>query len=314
MQICDRCYSPLESGGQCDNCSNSTVDYGSKKSKFNLSPRLLISAAAVVALFSAGILAFSLGEDRNLPGELAAPIDEVEQANEPDIATDHESNEEHTHDQEQKLSPGREFSVIFEGETTDTMPRWDPCRNYTYAINKGSFEVEDYIVRDGFEVNDTELLRASFERAKELSGLSFLYLSKTADNYEQKKAYETNLGVAEVLVQYLREDDYLVAAGQSGLSTSIAFAGPLAEGITGETGYLVAGRIVINVDEIERLLDEGREDVIATAYLHEIGHLIGLGHVEDPEALMFGGPSYLDSMSEGDILGFEWAGSGPCNE
>lgn len=312
MQICDKCYSPIESGGECDNCSPTALDYASEKTKTRLKPITLISAASVVAVLSAGIFVFSLGEDTNPQTDSVSSSDPSDQNNQPEVVPDPEPAEARSHDQEVELSPGKEFSVIFDNETAETMPRWDPCKSYSYAINKGSFEVDEYIVRDGFEVNDGDLLRESFKRAQELSGLRFLYLSKTADNYEQNKAYETNLGVAEVLVQYLREDDYLVAASESGISTSIAFAGPLSQGIVGETGYLVAGRIVINADEIDRLLDDGREEVISTAYLHEIGHLIGLGHVENPDALMFGGNSYFSSFTEGDRLGFEWAGEGPC--
>lgn len=315
MQICNSCYSPLEDGDSCENCSSLDTQFDSGGNKFKISPKILFSFSAVVAVLASAFLVLGLAQDAAPPTGTATKSptsDDSRQTSQSEDPSDPESTDGHSHNHDVDLSPGREFSVIFDGESPETMPRWDPCKNYTYAMNKDSFELEGYLVRDGFETNDGDLLREAFERAEELSGLRFSYLSKTVDSYDQRKAYETNLGTADVLVQYLREDEYNIAASQTGLSTSIAFAGPLAEGIVGETGYLVAGRIVINVDEIEQLIDQGREEVVAAAYLHEIGHLIGLGHVDNPDALMFGGPSYLSSLSEGDVLGFEWAGSGPC--
>ena len=314
MQICENCYSPIESGGSCENCSVPIGDVRQAGPGFKITPAILISSAAIVAMLSVGLVALTLG-DSSQPTDQAYEQDTPSQSvDNSQIESDPESIEDHSHNgyEVPELKPGTEFTVIFEDETPETMPRWDPCTSPTYAINKGSFGPAEKIVRDGFELSDGDLLRQAFDRTAELSGLRFLYLSKTSDTYQKSENYSTNLGNADVLVQYLREDEYLVAAEESGLSTSIAFAGPLARRVIGETGYLVAGRIVINADEIQRLLDEGREDVIATAYLHEIGHLIGLGHVENPEALMFGGPSYLDSFTEGDKLGFEWAGDGPC--
>jgi hypothetical protein len=314
MQICENCYSPVESGESCENCSASTNDDPQAKSRFRITPVILVSSAAVVALISSGLVVLSM-DDPGQPANQASqqepppqPADNSQIESEPETVENHS----HNHGEALELKPGGEFTVIFEDETPETMPRWDPCTFPTYAINKGSSEPAENIVRDGFELDDADLLRQAFERTEELSGLRFLYLSKTSDTYEKSEDYSTNLGKADVLVQYLREDEYRVAAEESGLSTSIAFAGPLARRVIGETGYLVAGRIIINADEIQRLLDEGREEIIAAAYLHEIGHLIGLGHVENPDALMFGGPSYFDTFTEGDKLGFEWAGAGPC--
>ena len=314
MQICENCYSPIESGDSCENCSISINSSFQDKPKFRITPAILISSAAVVALLSAGLVVLTLDDPSQPADEVSQQDPPPQSADNSTIESESEPVEDHSHNDDEilELKPGTEFTVIFEDETPETMPRWDPCTFPTYAINRGSFEPAENVVRDGFELDDADLLRQAFERTEELSGLRFLYLSKTTDTYEKSENYSTNLGNADVLVQYLKEDDYLVAAEESGLSTSIAFAGPLARRVIGETGYLVAGRIIINADEIQRLLDEGREDVIATAYLHEIGHLIGLGHVENPEALMFGGPSYLDSFTVGDKLGFEWAGAGPC--
>lgn len=294
MQICDRCYSPIESGSVCENCGNGReLDLDPRPSKSRGLRVALIGTGSTLLVVAISIGVFLMGPS---PSELSGQPQEESFELQPD--------ESHSHDEVTDGDNSEGFSFIFQGRDRETMPRWNPCVDQDYAINPG-----------GFSLGDDYLLEQAFAETFELSGLKFSYIGDTEDNHtKQSGEYETPNGAAEVIVEYLDEQEYRVAASEVGLASSIAFAGPVARGIVGETGYLVSGRIVINAKEIADLLEAGREEVVANAYLHEIGHLIGLGHVENPDALMYGGSSYFSNLTEGDRLGFVWAGDGPCTD
>ncbi|MDP9497989.1 MAG: M10 family metallopeptidase domain-containing protein [Actinomycetota bacterium] len=48
------------------------------------------------------------------------------------------------------------------------------------------------------------------------------------------------------------------------------------------------------------------------ALLHELGHLVGLAHVEDPGQLMHP-QGRIAAYGAGDLRGLAAAGSGPCS-
>jgi predicted Zn-dependent protease len=76
----------------------------------------------------------------------------------------------------------------------------------------------------------------------------------------------------------------------------------------------VTGLVVIDHEDAARLLErpEGA-DLVRGTILHELGHLVGLGHVDDPAQLMFreGGPERL-GLAEGDLRGLRLLGDGAC--
>lgn len=55
------------------------------------------------------------------------------------------------------------------------------------------------------------------------------------------------------------------------------------------------------------------EDVGRAVILHELGHLVGLGHVEDPTQVMYPSSSYeVTSLATGDLNGLAKLGRGDC--
>ncbi len=77
-------------------------------------------------------------------------------------------------------------------------------------------------------------------------------------------------------------------------------------------GRYVSGQILLDAPQIERILARpfGEQEAQATV-MHEMGHVLGLGHVESRSELMAerGGTTYL---GPGDAAGLTAAGSGPC--
>jgi Matrixin len=59
--------------------------------------------------------------------------------------------------------------------------------------------------------------------------------------------------------------------------------------------------------------DVKAEDIGRVIVLHELGHLVGLGHVEDPTQVMYPSSSYeVTSLAPGDINGLAKLGRGDC--
>ena len=46
--------------------------------------------------------------------------------------------------------------------------------------------------------------------------------------------------------------------------------------------------------------------------MHELGHLVGLGHVADQSQLMFASMVGQTGFGDGDLEGLRQVGSGPC--
>lgn len=72
---------------------------------------------------------------------------------------------------------------------------------------------------------------------------------------------------------------------------------------------LVAGRVVLSRDH-----DAGREggDEALAVLLHELGHVLGLTHVNDPGELMHAERVGRTSFGPGDLAGLRLLGRGPC--
>jgi hypothetical protein len=91
-------------------------------------------------------------------------------------------------------------------------------------------------------------------------------------------------------------------------------AGPVTFGRDGsnELRY-VTGTAVFNGPQVAALLDTGREDWVRAVFLHELGHLVGLDHVEDPYQVMYPRNAVpLNSYRDGDLRGLEALGRGRC--
>lgn len=89
-------------------------------------------------------------------------------------------------------------------------------------------------------------------------------------------------------------------------------AGPDPYG-TGARERYVSGLAVFNAPALTAQLRSGEDAKARAVLLHELGHLVGLGHVSDPFQVMFDTNSYpLARYHAGDRRGLELLGLGPC--
>ncbi len=153
--------------------------------------------------------------------------------------------------------------------------RWDPCR-----------PVEFVIAPDGWPVGTRTDLELSMDRLAAASGLELSIVGETDERpsgtrlpYQPERYGER---WAPVLVAWSRP-------GESGLGlrdVDRGLAAPVAVGADGDRS-LVSGQVVFNAERDD--LEPGAADR-ATSWrstmLHELAHLLGLGHVQDEDELM----------------------------
>jgi len=81
---------------------------------------------------------------------------------------------------------------------------------------------------------------------------------------------------------------------------------------SGEQVY-VTGRVEMAGDHAAALIAQGRRDDVVGIMMHELGHLVGLGHVEPSDQVMTDDPeSTPRQWGAGDLVGLAAVGRGEC--
>ena len=85
--------------------------------------------------------------------------------------------------------------------------------------------------------------------------------------------------------------------------------------LTGRLRY-VTGAVSLDAPGMARTLgaDPAHGRALARAIvMHELGHVVGLGHVDDPQELMDAENVGRTSFGPGDLRGLSRLGQGPCS-
>jgi hypothetical protein len=179
---------------------------------------------------------------------------------------------------------------------------YDPCEPVHYVLSPGG-------APDGAE----PLVHAAVARIGEVTGLRFVY-----DGYsEEPMLVDRPVYQPErygdrwppVLIGWQTEQEQPDLAGDV-----IGQAGSAAVSLGSGPRVYVTGTVALDGPQITPLLERrnGRA-VVQAVVLHELGHLVGLAHVDDADQLMF--PEVQDDLTEladGDLTGLARLGAGPC--
>lgn len=178
---------------------------------------------------------------------------------------------------------------------TGTPVAWNPCEPIHYVVNPENAPDEwEALVEDGI----AEVGAAS--------GLEFEYDGETADRDFRDRG--GRLGDPEpVLIGWADAEEV------PDLSGDVAgVAGPVSVASGGRSRY-VTGMVVLDAQAYERM-SAGRDgDRTRLAILmHELGHLVGLDHVDDSTELMFANNTGQTEFGPGDLAGLEKLGDVGC--
>ena len=187
------------------------------------------------------------------------------------------------------------------GYSLEAAARWDPCRPIRYVVSGA----------EPFAGADAMLTQALAE-AGAASGLEFVNAGTTTEQASPDRSpYQPDRygrSWAPVLVAWTDQAQVPALAGDV-----IGLGGAVSATVHG-TRRLVSGVLYFDQPELFLIAQRGTGYAsMRTVMLHEIGHLLGLGHVQDPNEVMFPSDGAQGDYAAGDLRGLAYAGSAPCS-
>jgi hypothetical protein len=155
------------------------------------------------------------------------------------------------------------------------------------------------------------LIEEAVGEAARASGLTISIVGRTDEEPSSEREViqaRYGAGYAPVLIAWTTPEVMPELAGDIvGLGSSTVRT----EGSLDRT-YLASGQVTLDAPDADRRLRNGLSDAVRATILHELGHVLGLAHVDSANELMSEDPSLLDHYAPGDLAGLARLGRGPC--
>jgi len=188
---------------------------------------------------------------------------------------------------------------------------YDPCRPVRYVVNERT-------VPDG----GAALLRDALDEVSRATGLVFIDDGVTTEKPSaQRGAFQPERygqRWAPVLISWTDPDEVEILAdrtiGSAGsLTLEVNGARALTASLRGANTLFVTGVVNLDGPELDDLIGDGQRDLARAVILHELGHLVGLDHVDDPDELMYpAATGEVTGFAAGDLRGLAALGGGAC--
>ena len=185
------------------------------------------------------------------------------------------------------------FSSFFDGKNENLIDSgWSQCQmDITWSVDTDALAPK-------VASREIRRLNSAFEQWSDATGLNFRFTGTDHMTYSTS----TNQLTSETMP---REDHIAVAflpARMSPLLSENVYGFGMPTSVIASTRTIVAGAMVVKA-EIARSKTRSAPNVLDNLYLHELGHVMGLGHVKDSRSIMNPIIHKLTELSPGERSG-----------
>jgi hypothetical protein len=173
---------------------------------------------------------------------------------------------------------------------------WDPCDPIHYVVNPA-----------GAPADWEDTVEGAVDEISEASAFDFAYDGTTDDRRFDDRFAQTDGDPLPVLISWADPADVPELEGETA-----GIGGSAAKRSGGHT-HLVTGVVVLDQGAFEEMHRTGRVQAQRLILAHELGHVLGLDHVDDSGELM--NPEYVGQrgFGDGDRAGFTVLHEQPCD-